>query len=94
MADLTIETAVVRRYVAALERLRNHSNLEVRTYANEVLDALADAPVHEIMTPLVTLPIEKLIPTERVLRFTVETMTHEASVRHFIQINASGHAGF
>lgn len=93
MADLTIETAVVRRYVAALERLKNHTNTEVRAYANEVLDALADTSVHEIMTPLVTLPVEKLIPTERVLRFTVESMTLGASVRHFIQTNTNGHTG-
>lgn len=77
MSALNIETALVRRYVAALEKLKNHPSLDIRAYANEVLDALSDTPVHEIMTPLMTLPLEKLVPSEKVLRFTVESLIRD-----------------
>lgn len=78
MPEYQLETAQVRRYVAAVERLREHENTEVRRFAFNMLNDLLDFVPSEILGPIAQQPITTLSPMERLLRLTVDAMQREA----------------
>lgn len=79
MSSKFLEGAVIRRYVAAIEKLRQHEERAVRVFASELLDELLEGgSVSDTLRPIVEFPVEKLCPMERLLRFTVNATTREA----------------
>lgn len=78
MSQYQIETAQVRRYVAAIERLRTHEDTSVRMYAHSMLRDVIEFSTSEILGPIINSPMVSLSKMERLLRLTVEAMQREA----------------
>lgn len=63
-----MELAIIRRYLAALESMTKHPNIEVRQFAREITATLAECPIGEVLSPIHSRPMKDLTPNERVLR--------------------------
>lgn len=66
----TTDSALVKKYIAAITALKNHENVAIRMYANELIAEMSDGSVniHEMLEPIISRPAASLMPVERFLR--------------------------
>lgn len=65
-----LELPTIRKYIAALEKLKTNESTDVRRFARETLHTLEVANIEETLLPIHTLPMQDLTLHEQLLRIT------------------------
>jgi len=70
-----LELPTIRKYIAALEKLKSNESIDVRKFARETLHTLEVASIEETLYPIHTLPMQDLTLHEQLLRITAAHLT-------------------